>query len=758
MSRNKIVYGQWTFEDQQIQHASLYLSTSLLSDSLEANTFSADVTCSDRSILDFERNTPLVYSRAGRQLGIFYVQDITRIGPAAYTISATSAIGMLVEGLHYGGIYSGETVSELLPGICGSVPYEIKGNLQSIALYGWLPAASPRDNLSQVLFAIGATVKTDLDGVLRIEGLWDGISGSIGENRLYQGQRVEYAAKVTRVVVTEHQYIEGTEETEVFSGTAQAGDVITFSEPLHSLSATGFTITESGANYAVLSAGTGVLSGKSYIHNTRQVSRDVSQSYTENVVTVEDATLVSLVNSVSVAERLAAYYACRETISGDILLDRQAPGDVVTAFHPYDQETVQACIESLDIRASNTLRATAAQLVGFHPLQMSQTETYTEHVILTGSGIWIPPEGTTSVRAVLIGAGQAGYNGANGGSAPRSSGDFNHDTDNVTLTPSSSTRNYSISSNSQGGQEGTGGEGGQPGTPGKIYDVTFEIGETTQFAYSCGIGGSTNGQSGGETTFGEYSSAQGETSPAGYTDLIDGTTYAATGVAGGAGADGGSAGQNGESSDGATGGYTSGDYSDSDEKSSEGDFVTGWGRLSLDATASIQLSGAGGGGAGGSSGSNHGQNGGNAYLPYPVWEMNSSGGWSADVYIYPAQGGIGGNGANGAPGQTYGSSGSGGGGGGGAGAIGGSSGNLNVTVGYPSPMSSTTGTTRIAVSITCNSNRGTAVNGGTGGAGGSGADGCIILYFGVQKTIKNGAVMGADNKIRLDKLGRLMVG
>ena len=127
----------------------------LMSDSLEANTFSATVECSDKAILNFERNTPLTYFNRGVQRGIFYVQSVTREGPTIYTISATSAIGLLIEGLHYGGIYTGQTVTEVLPSICGTVPYVVKTNLRDIALYGWLPIAFPRDNLAQVLFTIG---------------------------------------------------------------------------------------------------------------------------------------------------------------------------------------------------------------------------------------------------------------------------------------------------------------------------------------------------------------------------------------------------------------------------------------------------------------------------------------------------------------------------------------------------------------------------------------------------------------------------
>ena len=79
-----------------------------------------------------------------------------------------------------------------------------------------------------------------------------------------------------------------------------------------------FAITEQGDNYAILSAGTGTLTGKSYNHLTRIVRRTVTEGAEENVVTVSDATLVSLTNSVDVAKRMADYYRHRETIRVDV--------------------------------------------------------------------------------------------------------------------------------------------------------------------------------------------------------------------------------------------------------------------------------------------------------------------------------------------------------------------------------------------------------------------------------------------------------
>jgi hypothetical protein len=248
--------------------------------------------------------------------------------------------------------------------VISDVPYVIKSNLQGVKLYGWLPIATQKDNLAQVLFAVGATIKSDLDGILHIEGLWDGVSGSSSKDEMYEGPNVDYASLVTGVSVTEHQYFTGGESVTLFEGTTTAGDIITFSDPMYNLEATGFTILESNANYAKVSAGSGTLTGNKYIHNTREVTASVSSSSSQNVKTVKDATLVSLVNSRAVAERLANYYKCIQEINADVVYGGEKPGDILSTWHPYDKKNVPSCVKSVDITVSNTLKATETIVAG----------------------------------------------------------------------------------------------------------------------------------------------------------------------------------------------------------------------------------------------------------------------------------------------------------------------------------------------------------------------------------------------------------
>jgi hypothetical protein len=517
MWNNKIRYLDHVFgEEDDIKKGNCYLVGTLLGDSLSINTLEFDVESDDSTLTQFKRNDPVIYEHNGKQIGIFYVQNIERIGATTYSFSAVSALGILAEGKHYGGIYTGQTVAEILPGICGTVPYEIKTNLTEIKLYGWLPIASPRDNLAQVLFSIGAVIKTDLGGVLRIESLWDGISGELTQNQMYEGPSVKYDSAVTQVVVTEHQYVEGGEETKLFEGTAQQGDIITFNSPMYELVADGFSILESGANYAKVSGGSGTLKGRAYIHNTREVVRDVSEAAEPNIKTVKDATLVSLVNSTAVAERLANYFQWTETIQAPIVYQGEVPGNRVATWHPYDKTGVTACLESADINLSNTLKADETLLVGFVPPKAS-AEYYDTMELIDEDTTWTVPDGVTSLRVVLIGGGSGGSGGAPGEDGGRG-----------------------IFGTKGRGKGGSGGVKGEAGAGGKIYQNNITVSPGNAFQVHIGNGGTggnggeapTNGSDGGDTTFGELSSLNGSRSENGFYEQTSGITYAKPGEAG----------------------------------------------------------------------------------------------------------------------------------------------------------------------------------------------------------------------------------
>lgn len=758
MGNNKIRYLDHVFgEEDDIKKGNCYLVGTLLGDSLSINTLEFDVESDDSTLTQFKRNDPVIYEHNGKQIGIFYVQNIERIGATTYSFSAVSALGILAEGKHYGGIYTGQTVAEILPDICGTVPYEIKTNLTEIKLYGWLPIASPRDNLAQVLFAIGAVIKTDLGGVLRIESLWDGISGELTQNQMYEGPSVKYDSAVTKVVVTEHQYVEGGEETKLFEGTAQQGDIITFNSPMYELVADGFSILESGANYAKVSGGSGTLKGRAYIHNTREVVRDVSEAAEPNIKTVKDATLVSLVNSTAVAERLANYFQWTETIQAPIVYQGEVPGNRVATWHPYDKTGVTACLESADINLSNTLKADETLLVGFVPPK-PETGYITERVVLTGSGRWKKPAGVTRIEYVLIGPGQGGRAGKKGepGSA-------------TTLSFSYSLLGINTRySGKHPGEGGKGGEGGAAGHGGKIYRGEMDLSVIDELEYSCGPGGTgatydesnpeAEGNEGNATTLGDISSDLGSSSEFGYTDIITGEVYATTGLQGIAGGDGaGTTAEDRENSTAQDGFHFTPSTGVTDEDGTfwaggttktkgnteppkldgDGDQISFNGSLG-DGYAGAEVSYALGSGAAAGAAGKDGialgrfsvsRNSSKTTITARAYATNGLKG--ADAAIVPKKA-LNGNGGRG---------GYGGGGGSSIGAAGTFSGSDGSPVGSYN-LSSTTADPG---------------EGGLPSQGGEGGDGLIILYYSVPKETQNGPIMDRTGRFILDKLGRRIV-
>ena len=693
----KITYKNWTFLPAQIESAKPTREQSLSCETISADTLTAVVHCNDSEIMEFTKNEPVHFweNNSDASVQTYYLRSVTRIGATSYQLVAWSAVGILTAMTHKGDIYTGQTVQEVVKEICGNVPVIVKSAFSNTKLYGWLPYCQPkangrgksaRDNLAQVLLAIGAYLTTDSNGILHIDTLWYGALSAIRSNRIYaSGGKVKYSDPISAITVTEHQYIPGDDEKKLFSGTSQHGDIITFSEPMHDLTATGFTIIESGANWAKLSAGTGTLTGKTYIHNTRLVTRTVTEGAAENVKSVTDATLVSLVNSTAVAKRLAEYYKHRSTITESIVSVREKPGQVVKVYDPYDKKMVSGCIQSLDTTMSSTLKSEMKALVGFTPPQPDTSEYYDQKDVLTTAGTSVVPEGVTSYLAVLISGGDGGQAGFDG---------------------QAGTDGSSSSHPSKNG--GPGGKGGAAGNGGKILVVNIDVSPGDTISWTVGAGGTPGaengslGSAGGATTLTvngvTYSSSDGSSSSAGYTDQTTGDVYGTIGEAGTDGGDGGATNTAGADVGTSPGGEQGQTYQISNS--------TGYG-------------GGGGGAAVGGAGSKGGDGSVRSSSYRAKGGNGGTGGNAEDITTVPSAIGTGGHGGHG-----------GGGGGGGGDAI---------------------------YSGSAFNDPGAGGAGGKGGKAGAGAPGGLLLFYRMTKTAQAGPLVTSDSKWLLDSLGRRMI-
>ncbi len=746
-----IMIGPYQFDrdaskdDMRLDYCSSFQEVALDESSLSFDTVSVEVctTTIGAQLSALPNNTPIIVYRGGEIKARFVSSGVSRIGPVTYQLTGRSPMGALTGMVHTGGIYTGQIVEDVVKEICGNIPSLIKSVYAGVKLYGWLPYAdgkerSARDNLAQVLFAIGAYLRTDLNGVLRIEPLWDGTASLIDVDRSYAGGTVKYDSPISAVTVTEHQYVAGTEVKDLFSGTAQNGDIITFSEPMHSLSATGFTILESGANYAKISAGTGALTGKAYIHNTRLITQPVTAGAVENIKSVTDATLVSLVNSYAVAKRLADYYRCRETITNNIVSGHEKPGHVVSVYHPYDKKMVSACIRSLDTTMSATLKSSMEALVGFTPAQPESAEYFDSMEILTGSGEWEVPPGVTGYTRVLIGGGDGGWSGLNGANSPS----LHEET--LTESNSDDRTRYVFIPYSEGG---AGGNAGAPGAGGKVLVETIvDAVPGTKIPYNCGKGGaggirsasgSSQGAAGGATTMGGSSSAKGTSTDEGYSDSGTGQIFATPGAAGIPGSKGHGYSRKNKTYvdspspeivvDGIV--YKPGEDNDASDEGGRGNFATepygyvGW----------EWDGGFGGGAAYGANGGKGVANGHGSASKTSASVTGSSGGRGADALPPPKAT------------TQYGKGGAGGNGGGGAGSNGTAIAKQVIKIGL-SVSNASLLATNPAPGL-----------GGNGSNGGEGGDGCIILYYRKFGQVKAGPLVQRGGGLFFDRLNKLFI-
>ena len=200
----------------------------------------------EKDLTDFVAGDSVEYKRDGKLVGKFYLRNVKR-SYKFYDFTCISAIGILGDTLHYGGIYTGETVAEVAAEILEGLPYEIDPIVGDIKLYGWLPIDTKRNNLQQITIATVIAVKTKPDGTLLLTALSNDIKGTIGDNRMVVGANVEVDKPYSAVQVTEHYFQAIDEEIILFSESSVKTEFLKFNEPVHDLTVTGGTLIEWGA-------------------------------------------------------------------------------------------------------------------------------------------------------------------------------------------------------------------------------------------------------------------------------------------------------------------------------------------------------------------------------------------------------------------------------------------------------------------------------------------------------------------------------
>lgn len=645
---------------------------------------------------DITYGLPCWYYFDNALVGKFYAKHVTRTGKAAYRLTLMSAVGLLSNLVDYGGIFrvvNGDTVKSVLATIIGGSVgaatnglYPVTGGVFDFfveetvgdsPVEGWLPIATKRENLHQLLFAEGMSLTKANDGTPVFVCLYEDLNPpTISDAKIYTGGTVSYSSPATAIEVTEHTFLNlgaSDELVTLFDGSIEGtvtDALVQFNEPCHDLIATGVTISTSGANYAVIT-GNGTLEGYKYTHSQKIVRTVNTSALGEtNEVTISDVTMISPLNSAYVSARALEYYGSAQYVDADVKITDGTPqiGRQYTFTDPFG-ETETGFVSNLELNASAIMKATAHIITDYIP--QGHGNGYKNARLFTRHGSWFIPDGVTSIRMILIGGGKGGSSGANGANGGE-----------VTLTDFYGTyyTNYDLST----ALGGAGGAGGTGGTGGRVKTVDLTVTPNSRIDFAYGDGG-TGGNLGTPTFAGYngtwYSTADADASipPNGVINLFTGEIYATTGLTG---ANGGKGGDNAEDGESVTFNGTTYNGGDSSNASAYDNTYRVYGRA---ASKIGSICRAGGGGAA------YKQKGFDS-RPYSNTDYNCNGG----------------DGANGSkpPKAQYGCGGTGGSGGGGGG-----SGGLSYNT------------------LSHGYGKGDGGTGGTGSAGGDGGDGCVLIYF-----------------------------
>ena len=403
---NKIIYQydsatQLTFADEGnfdgvLLEGSFYNETSLLEDELSIDTMKIRVRSINTSypLHNFIYGSQVTFYKDDVLYGKYYLVSVERQTKNEYILNVQSSIGLLDDTMHYGGIYSGEYASAIIKDIIGEkIAYTEHNIFSKIKVYGWLPVATRRENLKQLLFAIGGCVKKK-NGDVYFTTLTVDAPKSIPENRVFDTGKITYDSPASRIEVVEHQFskVDSAPSEEVYSGeiigssfvtpkgySVSDAALVTWDKPYHSLTFSNCTLlnNEKGVNYAVVSSsGSATISGKPYIHSKMIVSRD-KENYNgkEKVAKVENATLVTLANSNSVAEKVMAYYDSPCTLSGAIVMDGEKPLDNITMPNQFEEENT-GMIKSIEGTLGKQITRGELELrIGYNPPPIYGTRT-----------------------------------------------------------------------------------------------------------------------------------------------------------------------------------------------------------------------------------------------------------------------------------------------------------------------------------------------------------------------------------------------
>lgn len=343
-----IDFGYGTvFYGDELRNVKISQSIDPISSEIKINTCDFTLDSKTEMLYSFQSKQPLSVIFNDNIVATMFVKSSKRKAKFLWDISSEDYISILNSTTFVGGIYNNVMASDILETIfkVANVPYYIADELYEYPLSGYIPYTTCREALMQVCLASMAVVNTSNTDVVEVKRLTDDVTQTIPLERIMQGQSFEDGNIVTSVKLTAHTYATGRggkENDAYIAEDSGTGDniFVQFSEPLYNIKI-GYIdeddndfyeddsygeILEYGANYAYINAREKcVLHGFGYKHTTQVFTKKNPvglASETENVSSIESATLVSPNNANAVLEHCYDWLTMVDSTSCKILIGK----------------------------------------------------------------------------------------------------------------------------------------------------------------------------------------------------------------------------------------------------------------------------------------------------------------------------------------------------------------------------------------------------------------------------------------------------
>lgn len=314
-----------------------------------------------------QKNQQMELYQNDQLLAVQYITESTRESKQQYTFSCQSAIGLL-EDTFLGGMYDAAPLQGVLSEVLAGYDFVLHPFFENETVTGYLPVCTRREALQQIAFTIGAVISTQRSRDIRIDPISTDITSTFTKSSIFQGAKLDTAAKVARIDVKTHRYVPSNDMETLLDGEDISGEdvLIIFDQPHHGYAADGGTITGSGANWVTITAtGSVTLTAKKYVHNalTRSKRYSVTAAEQSNIQKVEDVALVHSGNVDNILKRLGEIAQLRQTLTQEVAIKGQFAGQCVWSASPWGNQ-IRGYITSMDSVFTNFGHTASITILG----------------------------------------------------------------------------------------------------------------------------------------------------------------------------------------------------------------------------------------------------------------------------------------------------------------------------------------------------------------------------------------------------------